>query len=109
MKNQKVFVCLGALFVGGLFLSINSLAQTTTPYTTSWVGNTFGGGSKWVQDSVETIFVTPDGTVLTNSVWDEAGRESGIYRNGDAAALMWNLHGWNRQGGYAITANSSYV
>jgi hypothetical protein len=56
-------------------------------YVTDWVGNTFDGAGengrgRWVQNMIDEIEVTPDGTVITASVWDEAGRCTGLYRNG---------------------------
>ncbi|GBC98083.1 hypothetical protein HRbin17_00578 [bacterium HR17] len=57
-------------------------------YTTHWVGNTFEGAGpngygRWVQNFVDEIEVTPDGAVITASEWDEAGRCTGIYKDGD--------------------------
>jgi hypothetical protein len=79
-------------------------------YTTSWLGNTYGGkDNKWVQMNFTSIFVTPDGTVYSNSVWDEGERESGIYKNGEIVGKLANTHGWGILGGKAITANSTYV
>lgn len=53
------------------------------PVQTSWIGNTFGGAdNKWVQVTVDEMEVTPDGTVITGSEWDEAGRCTGIYKDG---------------------------
>ena len=68
-------------------------------YRTSWIGNTFGGGSKWVQNFIDGMYVASDGTVYTNSGWDEAGREVGIYKNGDVIGKASELHGWGRGGG----------
>jgi hypothetical protein len=95
-------------------LSVAALSVTSTPlpnisYKTSWIGNTFGGGSKWVQIQIAAMYVGNDGTVYTNSVWDEAGREAGIYKDGDAIGKASNLHGWGRTGGEAVTANSKYL
>ena len=42
-------------------------------YTVSWVGNSYSGKDAWVLHDAEDIFVTPDGTVFTNTYWDEAG------------------------------------
>ena len=78
-------------------------------YRTSWIGNTFGGGSKWVQNQISAMYVGNDGTVYTNSEWDEAGREAGIYKDGDAIGQASDLHGWERGGGEAVTANSKYL
>ncbi|MGB7712696.1 MAG: hypothetical protein WBL95_24700 [Microcoleus sp.] len=95
-------------------MSVTALCVTSNPlpnisYKTSWIGNTFGGGSKWVQIQISAMYVASDGTVYTNSVWDEAGREAGIYKDGDAIAKASNLHGWGRTGGEAVTANSKYI
>lgn len=78
-------------------------------YTTSWIGNTFSGGEKWVQNDVAAMHVLPDGTVYTNSFWDEAGREAGIYRDGDVIGLCHDLHGWERHGGSAITSDGRHI
>ncbi|MGH1392758.1 MAG: hypothetical protein ACRAVC_01800 [Trichormus sp.] len=77
-------------------------------YKTSWIGNTFGG-KKWVQIQMEGMYVSQDGTVYVNSRWDEAGREVGIYKNGDVIGKVEDLHGWGRSGGIAITANQKYI
>jgi hypothetical protein len=95
-------------------MSVTALSVTSNPlpnisYKTSWIGNTFGGGSKWVQNQISAMYVASDGTVYTNSVWDEAGREAGIYKDGDAIGKASNLHGWGRLGGEAVTANSKYL
>ena len=78
-------------------------------YKTSWIGNTFGGGNKWVQIQVSGMYVAPDGTVYTNSPWDEAGREVGIYKDGDVIGKADDLHGWGRLGGIAVTADRKYI
>lgn len=57
-------------------------------YVTTWVANSFEGAGvngegRWVQNFVDEIEVTPDGAVITASLWDEAGRCTGIYKDGD--------------------------
>ncbi len=90
--------------------NIEANIRTLEPtYQTSWIGNTFGGGEKWVQNNIEAMYVASDGTVYTNSGWDEAGREAGIYKDGDVIGKLSDTHGWSRQGGQAVTANSKYV
>lgn len=81
----------------------------TNAYKTSWIGNSFGGGNKWVQIQVTDMYVTPDGTVYTNTDWDEAGREVGIYKNGDVIGKADDLHGWGRMGGDAIAVDQKYM
>ena len=39
-------------------------------YTTSWLGNTYGG-TTWVQDMIDYMEVDPDGTVYAYTGWDE--------------------------------------
>ncbi len=97
-------VALGAILCG---TSI-SKAQTLN-YSTTWLGNTFGGGANWVQNSVEGIWVAPDGTVYTASGWDEGGREFGIYRDGRIAGTIPDTHGWGTGGGQAIVADDNYI
>jgi hypothetical protein len=93
--------------VMALYFAPTGLPQTA--YRTSWLGNTFGGGNKWVQIQMSALYVAPDGTAYTNSAWDEAAREVGIYKNGDVIGSADDLHGWGRGGGQAITANSKYI
>ncbi|MHC5728242.1 MAG: hypothetical protein ACYTXY_29830, partial [Nostoc sp.] len=86
--------------------------NTGTPkltYKTSWIGNTFGSGNLRVQNNIEAMYVAPDGTVYTNSHWDEAGMEAGIYKDGKVISALGDTHGWSRGGGKAVTANSKYV
>ncbi|MCC5636573.1 hypothetical protein LC593_12000 [Nostoc sp. CHAB 5844] len=88
-------------------LSVTGVAAST--HKTSWLGNTFGGGDKWVQNNIEAMYVAPNGTVYTNSHWDEAGREAGIYKDGNVIGILEDTHGWSRIGGKAVIANSKYI
>lgn len=79
-------------------------------YTTSWVGNSFGGrGGKHVQLAVDAMAVSSDGTVFTNSAWDEGGREAGVYREGDVLANPGHTHGWGYGGGSAVAVDERYL
>jgi hypothetical protein len=64
-----------------LFLSVTvfSQKQITDNVKCTYVANSFGGGTKWVQNYIENISVAKNGTVYTNSSWDEAHREYGTY------------------------------
>jgi hypothetical protein len=62
-----------------------------------------------VQQDIRTMLVTPDGTVYTNTEWDEAGREVGVYKDGDALGKAGYTHGWGYMGGEAIAVNDKYV
>jgi hypothetical protein len=92
-----------------LFLALFSLISFAFEYKVSWLGNSFGGGDKWVQNYILGMCVAPDGTVYTASVWDEAGREFGIYRNGDIIGACKETHGWGTLGGFAVAVNSKYI
>ncbi len=78
-------------------------------YTVSWIGNSFGGAEKWVQQDIEDICVARDGTVYAVVPWDEAGGEVMVYRDGDVAAVARHTHGWGYHGGLAIAVNDKYV
>jgi hypothetical protein len=113
-RNLRVirwlFGFIGA-FIVTVLIAVYWVADGVQPtfYKTSWIGNTFGGGQKWIQNQVLDMYVAPDGTVFTNSPWDEAGREAGVYKNGDAVAKAEDLHGWGRFGGIAVTIDKKYM
>lgn len=77
--------------------------------TTSWIGNSYGGATKWVQQDIHAMTVTPDGTVFTNVEWDEAGGNAGEYRDGELIRYALHTHGWGNNGGEAVASNSRYV
>jgi hypothetical protein len=111
-KLATFFLC---MIVGLIITSLSTTTlwtvsgSPTRSYKISWIGNTFGGGKKWVQNHIEGMYVTADGTIYTNSVWDEAGREAGIYKDAKPIGLLEDLHGWGRNGGKAVTANHKYI
>ena len=78
-------------------------------YSVSWIGNSFGGKTAWVQQDVEGLWVEPDGTVFTNVRWDEAGGNVQQYHDGQLTAMAGHTHGWGYEGGEAIAANSKYL
>jgi len=53
------------------------------------------------------MFVEADGTIFTNSFWEEAGKELGIYKNGQCMGTIPNQHGHADGGG--VTANATFV
>ena len=75
-------------------------------YSTTWLGNSFGGGPKWVQNAVEDLCVLPDGTCVMASFWDEGGREVGMYRDGHPIAKLDHTH---MRGGKVVAATTKYV
>jgi hypothetical protein len=68
-------------------------------YRTSWVGNSFGGDGGnngegyWVQNGADEIEVTPDGTVIAGTDWDEAGRCVGLYKDGRPNRVLLKQEG----------------
>ena len=113
MKHSLKY-CLALL----LFLpALSKVHAQSLTYTTSWIGNSFGGEvvpslpfHRHVQISADDVFVAPDGTVYTDTGWDEDGYEAGFYREGTVCGALEELsHGWGRGGGGAVTASSRYV
>ena len=78
-------------------------------YRVSWIGNSFGGRTAWVQQDVEGLWVERDGTVFTNVRWDEAGGNVAQYRDGELLGIARHTHGWGYEGGEAVAANSQYL
>ncbi len=65
----------------------NRISAGELPVACHWIGNSFAGSGEngkgeWMQDMIDQIALSPEGTVLTASAWDEAGRCSGLYRDG---------------------------
>ena len=91
-----------------LALSLGIMADEPSPlrYTTSWVGNSFGGGPDWVQNFAEGLCVLPDGTCVVGSFWDEAGREVGLYKDGRPVGMIQDTH---MRGGKAVAASEKYL
>ncbi len=103
-------LCAQALWWAALLVSASLNASTNQlVYTTSWIGNSFGGGENWVQQDIKGMVVSADGTVYANVEWDEAGREVSLYRDGRPIAMAKHSHGWGYHGGTAIALNSNYV
>jgi hypothetical protein len=92
--------CSGVAVIGTLWLlPLSSASAQDLLHETSWIGNSFGGAdNKWVQNYVDEIEVSPDGTVYTASEWDESGRCSGIYKNGDVNSDL--LKQYDGKGGH---------
>ncbi len=106
--RTKVLMAVGLATVIMVTSSRPTCAQSLH-YTTTWIGNSFAGGPRWVQNFVEGMTVLPDGTVLVASTWDESGREFGVYKDGDVIGLCRETHGWGTGGGPAITATDKYL
>ncbi len=110
MKHISIFI----IFALGFALSAQTLNKRT-----DWLGNTFSGATQWVQNYINEIAVFENGTVLTASDWDENGRCSGLYKDGDVNKKMFqqyngagghNCWGWGTASeAVAIDSNFVYI
>ena len=99
----SAFITVGAIRVG---------AQDAPPgkYTTTWVGNSLVRGDEHVPIAIDSLFVTPDGTVLTSASWDEGGGELTEFDSAGAWKRMaGHTHGWGYGGGGCATATDQYI
>jgi len=116
MKTNRLF-----LSVLSILLFSATVQSQTLPgkVWSSWIGNTFGGkvssfgtpnpsdaSDKWVQDYIDCMTVTDDGTCYTTSTWDEAGRTMGIYKNGDVLGHGPGVGDCGNAGGFSIVGTS---
>ena len=69
-------------------------ASPAISHVTSWVGNSYPGAKKWVQQDIRAMVVTEDGTVFTNVEWEEGGGNVGEYRDGELIRYARHTHGW---------------
>ncbi|MGA8066096.1 MAG: hypothetical protein WCA47_02100, partial [Terriglobales bacterium] len=80
-------------------------------YTTSWIGNTFGGNDPnfpnntlyHVPEDMDSIYVTPDGRIFSNVIWEEGGRAVSVFnKNGKLISPLNDQNGspnWANGGG----------
>jgi len=99
----------GSSLITGTF-DVVSVGAYTPPYTTSWLGNSLPGGGPPVPQDVSAIYVDPGtGKIITNTYWDEGGRESTIFTStGSVERALDDTHG-TRLGGHAVTSDGSYI
>ncbi|QYX33750.1 hypothetical protein [Sphaerospermopsis torques-reginae] len=112
VKILLCFTCSLIVIFAGMTMEKATTQTATAPvftYQTSWLGNTIGKGELRVQNYIEAMYVTGNGLVYTNSIWDEAGMEAAIYKDGKVIGFLEDLHGWYRLGGKAVTANNKYI
>lgn len=100
-RNLRLLLLCGLVVLA----SLPVLAGSRCSFT--WFGNSFDGKRLWVQNLIESMWVTADGTVYTNSGWDEAGQECGIYKDGQIVGRLSATH-MVADGG-AITADETAV
>lgn len=87
-------------------LSTTTGSTLTDPYVTSWIGNTYGDLPNYVGNCARSMWVSPEGLVYTASLWDEKGRNIGIYQNGTTIGAMG---GTKDSQGSAIAGDAQYI
>ncbi|MGF6880312.1 hypothetical protein [Paraburkholderia sp. MM5477-R1] len=75
-------------------------------YTTDWIANTFGTNATHVGNAARSMWIAPEGTIYTASMWDENEGGIAIYKNGANAGSI-GAHGEPQ--GSAITGNATYL
>jgi len=107
--NEKRFIWF-ALICTALVINLTRITHAQLDYSTSWVGNTWGGTNNlFVQQNVADITVATNGMVYTNTEWEEGGAGVCSYQNGQRVQVAGHTNGWGYHGGDAITANSTYL
>lgn len=108
MKPRGLLVKSLILFVAWMLTNVVSHGQVSTSYTTDWVGNNnpVNSVTGYVGNCARSMWVAPDGVVYTASLWDENGRNIGVYKNGAAIGAMG---GNGTIQGSSITGDGTYI
>ncbi|NHA03717.1 SMP-30/gluconolaconase/LRE-like region family protein [Mucilaginibacter sp. HC2] len=80
--------------------------NSVNDYTVTWFGNNFPAVTNYVGNAARSMWVSPEGVVYTASLWDEKGRNIGIYQNGNTIGAMG---GTKDSQGSAIGGDSTYI
>lgn len=93
-------------------MGMATAAHAQLSYTTNWLGNTLPGNDGTPPDTMQHvpldmqgIYVTSDGSVYTNTGWDEGGRANSIFKNGQ----LISPNAGNGAGGQAIAVSGGYI
>lgn len=78
-------------------------------HSTSWLGNTYPGAQKWVQQDIHALTVAADGALFSNVEWEEGGGNVGEYRHGELVRYARHTHGWGAGGGVSVAVNAKYL
>jgi hypothetical protein len=97
-----------SILLAGLLPSLGA-ASPRLEYESSWIGNSYPGGQRWVPQDIDHIFVTADGTVYSNVHWEEGGGNVTAFKDGEVLGPARRTHGWGNQAGYAVAANDRYL
>jgi hypothetical protein len=80
--------------------------ESQAQYTTDWIANTSGTSSTYVGNGARSMWVAPEGTIYTASLWDE--NEGGVAIYGVRKSMgSIGLH--NEFQGSAITGNETSI
>ena len=101
-----LFAALGSVALGA---APSPFASPALLHATSWIGNTYAGARRWVQQDIHALAVTDEGTVFTNVEWEEGGGNVGEYRDGALIRYAMHTHGWGANGGVSVSVNSNYL
>ena len=103
--NLRRLLPLATVFTSVLLAQAAETPAVAVPGTVQWssIGNSLDArgnmrDAEWVQQMVNEIEVSPDGTVLAASFWDEQGRCIGLYKDGRTHRTL--LGQYNRKGGH---------
>jgi len=84
-------------------------ATDELPHVTAWIGNSFGTPAQSIQQDIAGLYVAPDGTVYTNTTWDECTKEIAAYKGGYLQTCGGLAHDPGYAAGISITGNAKYI
>ncbi len=123
MKNTLTVNLMGMIAAAVLALGLTISAHAEPEqipeldFRASWVGNSFAGHGKWVQNNFQSLHVTPEGVAIAVTYWDEAGRCIGLHYQGEVNEEL--LQQYDGEGGHeawgwgtasvGVTAGDEYI
>jgi hypothetical protein len=91
------------------FLGISPAAALSV--STSWIGNAFGTPNDHIMQTINYMYVRPDGAVAAITDWEEGGHNVTVFKNG--AQMCYPVESgtgsWGRMSGRSVTLDSQYV
>ncbi|WP_370757574.1 T9SS type A sorting domain-containing protein [Coprobacter secundus] len=123
MRYYKKYVYVIAILSVALFSeSAGLLAQISVypnscfcgsldDYSNSWIANTGGVPKTHVPHSITSIYVHPDGRVVTICGWDEGGTNVGVFKNNQIICIPQNsgTGSYGRNSGKEVTMDDKYI
>jgi hypothetical protein len=84
------------------------------PYSSSWIGNTYAQDSTgYVSNNSSAMWVSPNGTVYTNSPYDEGGESTKMYKDGTVLGpiMLYTYQSMGNTSAYegSITGDGTHV